>query len=56
MIKLDLAKPVEGKRRLRAVLHRVVDDEVELEVEGKVVSVPLGDIIKAHVVYIPEGS
>ncbi|MGY4707770.1 ribosome maturation factor RimP [Candidatus Bipolaricaulota sp. J31] len=55
-IKVDLARPVAGRKRLRAVLRRVVDDEVELEVEGKLVSVPLGDIVRAHVVYTPEGT
>ncbi len=55
-IKVDLARPVAGRKRLRAVLRRVVDDEVELEVEGRLVSVPLGDIVRAHVVYMPEGT
>ncbi len=55
-IKVDLARPVAGRKRLRAVLQRVVDDEVELEVEGRTVSVPLEDIVRAHVVYIPEGT
>lgn len=54
LIKVDLARPVGGRRRFRAVLQRLVDDEVELEVEGKRISVPLGDILRAHVVYVPE--
>lgn len=53
-IKVDLAKPIGGKKRLRARLQRVVGDAVELEVEGERISVPLGDILRAHVVYVPE--
>lgn len=52
-IKVDLARPIEGKRRLCAQLQRVVDDAVELEVDGKRISVPLRDILRAHVVYVP---
>lgn len=51
---VDLARPVGGKRRLRAVLQRVVDDEIELEAGGKVYNVPLREILRAHVIYVPE--
>ncbi len=51
---VDLARPVGGKRRLRAVLQRVVDDEIELEVGGKTYRVPLSDILRGHVLYVPE--
>ena len=53
-IKVDLAEPIGGKKRLRARLQRVVDDAVELEVGGERISVPLGNILRAHVVYVPE--
>ena len=48
--KIRLAVPLEGRRNFKGRLHGIDDEEVVIEVDGKVWRLPLLDIATAHLV------
>jgi ribosome maturation factor RimP len=49
-VKLKLAVPVQGRRKFHGVLRGVMDDKIQLEVDGEVLALPLSAIDKANLV------
>lgn len=48
--KIELAAPIEGRRRFRGHLVEVRGDEVVIEVDGRQWTLPLGQVKKARLV------
>jgi len=49
-VNVRLVAPINGRRKVRGVLQGMKDDEVVLDVDGEVISVPLSAIDKANLV------
>jgi ribosome maturation factor RimP len=49
-VNVKLAAPINGRRKLRGVLQGMKGDDVVLDVDGEVISVPLSAIDKANLV------
>lgn len=50
-IKVRARAPIEGRRRFRGTLRRVVDQSIELDQDGQVFLIPHADIAQANLVY-----
>jgi ribosome maturation factor RimP len=50
-VKLRTRTPIERQRRFRGRLLRVVDQSIEIDQDGKVLSIPHEDIAHANLVY-----
>lgn len=50
-VKVKTESPIERQRRFRGTLLRVVDQNIELDQDGKVLSIPHAVIAKANLVY-----
>lgn len=48
MARIKLFAPVEGQRRLLGVIRGVTGEAVELEIDGKILSVAIADMAKAR--------
>lgn len=48
--KIETHEPVDGRKRFKGILKGVTEQNVELESEGEIVSLPLSDIAKAKLV------
>ena len=49
-VKLKLAVPVNGRRNFTGVMRGVEDGKLQLEIDGKLLALPLNDIDKANLV------
>lgn len=49
-VNVRLVAPINGRRKVRGVLQGMKDDEVVLDIDGEVISVPLSAIDKANLV------
>lgn len=52
MVRIRTRGPVEGRRKFKGTITAVVDDVVELAIDGETYRLPHGDIEKAEIVYI----
>lgn len=50
-VKLKTQTPIQRQRRFHGRLLRVVDQRIELDQDGKVISIPHADIAQANLVY-----
>ncbi|MBT8451615.1 MAG: ribosome maturation factor RimP [Deltaproteobacteria bacterium] len=50
-VKVKTETPIDRQRRFRGTLVRVVDQNIELDQDGKVLSIPHAVIAKANLVY-----
>ncbi len=50
-VKVKTQTPIERQRRFRGTLLRVVDQNIELDHDGKVLSIPHAEIAQANLVY-----
>lgn len=50
-VKIQVQAPVEGQRRFAGTLLGVEGESVRIDQDGSVMSIPFGDITKAHLVY-----
>ncbi len=54
LARVELSRPLDGRRRFKGVLMGIEGDEVILEVDGEAVSLPFPDIAKAKLVLTDE--
>jgi ribosome maturation factor RimP len=50
-VKVKTQTPIERQRRFRGTLLRVVDQNIELDQDGKVLLIPHAEIARANLVY-----
>lgn len=50
-VKLELRRPLEGRKRFRGRLHAFANGVLTLEVDGETVALPFADVARAHAVH-----
>ena len=53
-VRLETARLVDGRKRFRGHLVGLKDDEVHIDIEGRVYNVPFADIVRAKLVMTDE--
>lgn len=49
-VKLEMMRPIDGRKRFQGLLKKVGESEITLEMDGGVVSLPIDDIHRARLV------